>query len=119
MKIDAKSLEVAKHLVRNRPPPILFYVPDSNKKLSFSDYQTYKLRTNPKGKKLAVYSLTVKYYKVGIPEEWLQFVDVIAQVIKGQDIQDSKAAYSLNEEESQDVKESPAFTKCLAAVTTH
>eukprot|EP00957_Ditylum_brightwellii_P207276 15352238-Ditylum_brightwellii.AAC.1 len=31
---------------------------------------------------------------MGIPEEWLQFVYTIAHVIKGQDIQDGKAAYS-------------------------
>eukprot|EP00957_Ditylum_brightwellii_P143473 10930280-Ditylum_brightwellii.AAC.1 len=60
-------------------------------------------------------------------------MDAIAQVIKGQDIQDGDAAYSLvksqlkgdalqifkNEEASQDVKDSLAFTKCLAAVTEH
>ena len=39
--------------------------------------------------------LTVKCYIVGTPEEWLQFIDAISQVIKGQDIQDSKAAYNL------------------------
>eukprot|EP00957_Ditylum_brightwellii_P111796 8527132-Ditylum_brightwellii.AAC.1 len=65
MKIDAKSIEFANCLVENRPPLILFYVPGSDKKLSPLDYQTYKLRTNPKDEKLAVYSLTVKYYKVG------------------------------------------------------
>eukprot|EP00957_Ditylum_brightwellii_P121750 9284735-Ditylum_brightwellii.AAC.1 len=55
------------------------------------------------------------------------------QVIKGQDIQDRDAAYLLvksllkgdalqvfkNEEASQDVKDGPNFTKCLAAVTEH
>eukprot|EP00957_Ditylum_brightwellii_P052353 3971074-Ditylum_brightwellii.AAC.1 len=101
MKIDAKSLEFSNCLVGNRPPPILFYVPDSNKKLSSSDYQAYKLRTNLKDKKLAV--------------------------IKGQDIQDGEAAYSLvkillkedalqafqDKDESQDIKDSPAFTKSL------
>eukprot|EP00957_Ditylum_brightwellii_P126054 9609847-Ditylum_brightwellii.AAC.2 len=76
MKINAKSLEFANGLVRNRPPPILFYMPDSEKKLSPLDYQTYKLWTNPKDKKLAIYSLTVKYYVV----------------IKGQDIQDGETA---------------------------
>eukprot|EP00957_Ditylum_brightwellii_P036370 2753976-Ditylum_brightwellii.AAC.1 len=131
MKSNAKSLEFTNHLVGNRPPPILFYLTDSEKKLSPLDYQIYKLRTNPKDKKLAVYSLTFKYYKVGTPEEWLQFIDTIAQVIKGQDIQDGEVAYSLvksllrgdalqvfqNKEESQETKDSPAFTKCLAAVT--
>eukprot|EP00957_Ditylum_brightwellii_P082665 6285579-Ditylum_brightwellii.AAC.1 len=57
----------------------------------------------------------------------------IAQVIKGQDIQDGDAAYLLvksllkgdalqifkNEEASQEIKDNPAFTKCLAAVTEH
>eukprot|EP00957_Ditylum_brightwellii_P000845 67564-Ditylum_brightwellii.AAC.1 len=133
MKINAKILEFANHLVENRLPPILFYVPDRDKKLSPLDHQTYKLRTNPKDKKLAVYSLMVKYYEVKTPQEWLQFVNAITQVIKGQDIQDGEAAYSLvkslpkgdaqqvfqNEEESQDAKDSPTFTKCLAAVTGH
>eukprot|EP00957_Ditylum_brightwellii_P061336 4655564-Ditylum_brightwellii.AAC.1 len=70
-------------------------MPDSDKKLSSSDYQTYKLRTNWKDKKSAVYRLMVKYYEVGTPEEWLQFMKAIMQVIKGQDIQDGDAAYSL------------------------
>eukprot|EP00957_Ditylum_brightwellii_P060462 4591236-Ditylum_brightwellii.AAC.1 len=67
MKIDAKSLEFL--YVRNKPLPISFYVPDNDKKLSPSDYQTYKLRTNQKDEKLDVYNLVVKYYKVGTPEE--------------------------------------------------
>eukprot|EP00957_Ditylum_brightwellii_P027509 2079280-Ditylum_brightwellii.AAC.1 len=60
-------------------------------------------------------------------------MDAIAQVIEGQDIQDGEAAYLLvkslmkgdalqvfkNKEASQDVKDSPAFTKCLTAVTEH
>eukprot|EP00957_Ditylum_brightwellii_P137366 10472736-Ditylum_brightwellii.AAC.1 len=71
MKINAKSLEFANCSVRNKPPPISFYVPDSDKKLSLLDYQTYKLRINPKDEKFAVYNLVVKYYKVGTPEEWL------------------------------------------------
>eukprot|EP00957_Ditylum_brightwellii_P037590 2843292-Ditylum_brightwellii.AAC.1 len=106
---------------------------DSDKKLSPLDYQTYKLRTNLKGKKSAVYNLVVKYYNVGTPEEWLQFMEAIVQVIKGQDIQDGDAVSPLvksllkgsalqvfnNEEESQEGKDSAAFTKCLAAVTEH
>eukprot|EP00957_Ditylum_brightwellii_P014067 1060771-Ditylum_brightwellii.AAC.1 len=60
-------------------------------------------------------------------------MEAIVQVIKGQDIQDGDAAYSLvtsllkggalqvfqNEEESQEIKDSAAFTKCLAAVIKH
>eukprot|EP00957_Ditylum_brightwellii_P193109 14703209-Ditylum_brightwellii.AAC.1 len=128
MKIDAKSLEFANCLVGDRHPPILYYVLDSNKKLSLLDYQTYKIRTNLKDEKSAVYALTVKYYKVGTPEWWLQFANAITKVIKGQGIQDGKVAYSLvksllkgdalqvfqNEEENHDVKDSLAFTKCLA-----
>eukprot|EP00957_Ditylum_brightwellii_P163869 12475296-Ditylum_brightwellii.AAC.1 len=58
-------------------------------------------------------------------------MDAITQVIKGQDMQDGDAAYSLvksllkgdtlqvfeNEEASQETKDGPAFTKCLEAVT--
>eukprot|EP00957_Ditylum_brightwellii_P195556 14901098-Ditylum_brightwellii.AAC.1 len=79
MMINHKSLKFANHNQGNKPLPIPFYVPDNKKKLSPSDYQTYKLRTNPKDEKLAVYNLVVKYNEVGIPEEWLQFMDAIAQ----------------------------------------
>eukprot|EP00957_Ditylum_brightwellii_P096806 7372111-Ditylum_brightwellii.AAC.2 len=133
MKISTKSLEFANRSVRNKPPPIPFYVPESDKKLSPLDYQTYKLRTHPKDEKWVLYNLVVKYYEMRIPEEWLQFMEAITQVIKGQDIQDRDAACSLvksllkgdalqvfqNEEESQEIKDGTAFTKCLAAVTKH
>eukprot|EP00957_Ditylum_brightwellii_P148186 11282980-Ditylum_brightwellii.AAC.1 len=80
-----------------------------------------------------VYNMVVKYYRVGTTEEWLQFMDTIMKVIKGQDIQDGDAVYSLvksllkrgtlqlfkNEKASQEVKDSLAFTKCLAAITEH
>eukprot|EP00957_Ditylum_brightwellii_P071238 5415199-Ditylum_brightwellii.AAC.1 len=60
-------------------------------------------------------------------------MEAITQVIKGQDIQDGDAAYSLvksllkgdtlqvvkNEEASQEIKDGLASTKCLAAVTKH
>eukprot|EP00957_Ditylum_brightwellii_P144730 11024953-Ditylum_brightwellii.AAC.1 len=125
MKIDAKSLEFANQNIGNKPLPILFYMPDN--------YQTYKLRTNPKNKQSAVYNLMVKYYKVGTPEEWLQLMEAITQVIKGRDIQDRDVAYSLvksllkgdalqvfqSKEESQKIKDGLSFTKCLAAVIKH
>eukprot|EP00957_Ditylum_brightwellii_P167696 12766107-Ditylum_brightwellii.AAC.1 len=129
MKTNIKSLDFTNHLVGNRPPPILFYVPDKKEKLSPLDYQTYKLQTNQKDDKLAVYLLKVKYYKVGTPEEWLHFINAFLQVIKGQDIQDSEAAYTLArsllrgdtlqvfqcKEANQETRDGPAFTKCLAA----
>eukprot|EP00957_Ditylum_brightwellii_P177543 13523340-Ditylum_brightwellii.AAC.1 len=95
MKINNKSLEFANQNIGNMSSPILFYMSDSEKKLNPLDYQTYKLRTNPKDKKSAVYNLVVKYCKVETPEEWLQFMETITQVIKGQDIQDGDAAYLL------------------------
>eukprot|EP00957_Ditylum_brightwellii_P123909 9445031-Ditylum_brightwellii.AAC.1 len=71
MKISEKSLEFANCNQGSKPPPILFYVKDDLKKLSPSDYQTYKLRTNLKDEKSAVYNLVVAYYKVRTTEEWL------------------------------------------------
>eukprot|EP00957_Ditylum_brightwellii_P134959 10289879-Ditylum_brightwellii.AAC.1 len=65
MKISKKSLEFANRNQGSKPPPIPFYIKDDSKKLSLSDYQTYKLRTNPKDEKSAVYNLVVLYYKVG------------------------------------------------------
>eukprot|EP00957_Ditylum_brightwellii_P024424 1844278-Ditylum_brightwellii.AAC.1 len=60
-------------------------------------------------------------------------MEAIAQVIKGQDIQDRDATYLLvksllkgdalqvfkNKEAAKEVKDGPAFTKCLTAVTEH
>eukprot|EP00957_Ditylum_brightwellii_P102833 7836383-Ditylum_brightwellii.AAC.1 len=88
MKINPRSLEFANCSVRNRPLPIPFYIPEKKEQPSTLYYQVYKLWTNPKDKKSAVYSLTVKYYKLGTLEEWLQFIDAISQVIKGQNIQE-------------------------------
>eukprot|EP00957_Ditylum_brightwellii_P192131 14625710-Ditylum_brightwellii.AAC.1 len=133
MKISNKSLKFVNHNQGSKPLPISFYVADDAKKLSLLGYQTYKLCTNRKDEKSAVYNLVVKYYEVGTPEEWLQFMDTIMQVIKGQGIQDRDAAYLLvkslmrgdalqvfkNEEASQYVKDDLNFTKCLAAVTEH
>eukprot|EP00957_Ditylum_brightwellii_P130261 9936983-Ditylum_brightwellii.AAC.1 len=111
IKIDHKSLKFANRNQGNKPLPILFYVPNNEKKSSPSDYQTYKLWTNPKDEKSVVYNLVVKYYKVGTPEERLQFMDAIAQsLLKGDALQVFK---------SQEIKDGPAFTKCLAAVTEH
>ena len=133
MKISKKSLEFANRNQGSKPLPIPFYVKDDPRKLSPSDYQTYKLRTNLKDEKSVVYNLVIPYYKVGTPEEWLQFVDAITQVIKGQDIQDGDAAYLLvksllrgdalqvfeNEEASHDAMDGPSFLKCIHAVTEH
>eukprot|EP00957_Ditylum_brightwellii_P060154 4568803-Ditylum_brightwellii.AAC.1 len=79
MKIDNKSLQFANQNIGNKPLPIPSYMQNSDKKLSPLDYQTNKLRTNPKDKKLVVCNLMVKYYKMGTPEEWLQFMEAITQ----------------------------------------
>eukprot|EP00957_Ditylum_brightwellii_P014500 1091751-Ditylum_brightwellii.AAC.1 len=71
MKIDTKTLEFKNQNIGNKHLSNPFYAPGSEKKLSPLDYQTYKLRTNPKDKKSAVYNLVVKYYKAGTPEEWM------------------------------------------------
>eukprot|EP00957_Ditylum_brightwellii_P040756 3085049-Ditylum_brightwellii.AAC.1 len=72
MKISEKSLKFANRNQGRKPPPIPFY-----------------------DEKSAVYNLPVPCYEVGTPEEWLQFVDAITQVVNGQDIQNGDAAYLL------------------------
>eukprot|EP00957_Ditylum_brightwellii_P164313 12509172-Ditylum_brightwellii.AAC.1 len=69
MKISNKSLEFANRNQGSKPLPIPVYVAHDAKKLSLSDYQMYKLHTNPNDEKSLVYNLVVKYYKVGAPEE--------------------------------------------------
>eukprot|EP00957_Ditylum_brightwellii_P119029 9078744-Ditylum_brightwellii.AAC.1 len=95
MKISDKSFKFANRNQGNKPLSIPFYVADDTKKRSPLDCQTYKLCTNPKDEKSAAYNFVAKYYKVGTPEEWLQFMDAITQVIKEQDIQDRGTVYLL------------------------
>eukprot|EP00957_Ditylum_brightwellii_P139401 10623960-Ditylum_brightwellii.AAC.1 len=95
MKINLRSLKASNHMAGNKPLPIHFYVLEQKEKMSPSGYQVYKLCTNLKDKKYVVYSLMVGIYKVGTPEEQLQFMDKIVQVIKGQDIMELDAAYML------------------------
>eukprot|EP00957_Ditylum_brightwellii_P092885 7071723-Ditylum_brightwellii.AAC.1 len=63
MKISEKSLKFANRTQGGKPPPIPFHVKDASKKLSLSDYQTYRLCTNPSDEKSAVYNLPVQYYE--------------------------------------------------------
>eukprot|EP00957_Ditylum_brightwellii_P147327 11218411-Ditylum_brightwellii.AAC.1 len=79
MKINARSFKFVNHSARNRAPSIPFYMPKKKEKLSPLDYKVCKLQANPKDKKLPVYLLTVKYYEVGTPKEWLQFINAISQ----------------------------------------
>eukprot|EP00957_Ditylum_brightwellii_P150302 11446229-Ditylum_brightwellii.AAC.1 len=67
MKIDHKSLECGNRNQGSKPLPFPFYMHKNEKKLSLSDYQTYKLCANPKDEKSVVYNLVVKYYEVGTP----------------------------------------------------
>eukprot|EP00957_Ditylum_brightwellii_P210593 15365162-Ditylum_brightwellii.AAC.1 len=98
--------QVANCSVRKRPLCIPLYIPEKKEKLNPSDYQVYKLQTNPKDKTLAMYSL---------------------MVIKGQDIQDLESAYTLvksllwgdtlqdfqNKKAFQKEREGLAFTKYI------
>eukprot|EP00957_Ditylum_brightwellii_P182177 13879660-Ditylum_brightwellii.AAC.1 len=95
MKIDLRSLEPVSHTSCNGATCILFCVTEKKIKLRPSGYYVYKLCTNLKDDKATMYLLMVGIYKVGIPEEWLKFMDAIAQVIKGQDIMDLDVVYTL------------------------
>eukprot|EP00957_Ditylum_brightwellii_P043178 3271868-Ditylum_brightwellii.AAC.1 len=120
-------------MLTSRLAPIPFFVKEKKIKLSHVYYQIYKLYTNPRNEKSVVYLLTLGIYKVVTPEEWLQLMDENKQIIKGQDITDLDAAYTLvksllqgdalkifqNKEESHKIKDSPAFTAFLAVVTKH
>eukprot|EP00957_Ditylum_brightwellii_P128914 9833647-Ditylum_brightwellii.AAC.1 len=65
--------------------------------MSPNDNKVYKLCTNLKDKKSVVYSIMVGIYKAGTHKELIQFMDMIDQVIKGQDIMDLDTAYTLVE----------------------
>eukprot|EP00957_Ditylum_brightwellii_P201226 15324659-Ditylum_brightwellii.AAC.1 len=77
-------------------------MPDSEKKLSPLDYQTYKLWTNLKG-----------HQGSGHPG-WRCHVLLGKESTKGDALQVFQ-----NKEASQKIKDGPAFTKCPASVTNY
>eukprot|EP00957_Ditylum_brightwellii_P110067 8395521-Ditylum_brightwellii.AAC.1 len=133
MNIDLRRLEMTNCVLANKLTPILFYVKKKKTKLSPSDNQAYKLCTNSKDDKSAVYLLMIGIYNAGALKEWLQFMDAIKHTIKGKCVMDLDTTYMLvksllhrnalqviqSKEENHKDKDSPAFTICLTVVTKH
>eukprot|EP00957_Ditylum_brightwellii_P023149 1746731-Ditylum_brightwellii.AAC.1 len=62
---------------------------------NMGDSRTYKLCTQPEEDNLPVYSLTVIFFELGSSEEWLIFNNQVKQVLKGQNIGNMDATYTL------------------------
>jgi len=56
---------------------------------------TFKLRSDPANETSATYDLTVPYFKLGSPEELIEFLTNIEKVIVGQNAQAPAAKYTL------------------------
>eukprot|EP00957_Ditylum_brightwellii_P170681 12991926-Ditylum_brightwellii.AAC.1 len=69
MYFTLSNLEKANHTMISKLPPILFIISEKKNKINLSDYQVYKLYTNPKDDKSLIYSLTVGIHEVEIPKE--------------------------------------------------
>ena len=58
-------------------------------------YATYKLRTNPANETSATNEIQVPYFKTGTPEQLLDFLEMVNQVIRGQALTDGASRFAL------------------------
>eukprot|EP00957_Ditylum_brightwellii_P139656 10643530-Ditylum_brightwellii.AAC.1 len=78
MQINLRSPKATNCMAGNRHLSIPFYVIEKKDKLSLSEYQVYKLCTNPNDKKSMVHLLTVEIYDVETQKNcyslWMQLL---------------------------------------------
>eukprot|EP00957_Ditylum_brightwellii_P148069 11273540-Ditylum_brightwellii.AAC.3 len=60
-----------------------------------TDHQIHTLCTQPEEENSPVYSLTIEFFELVSPKELLVFKNQVKQVLKGQNIKDMDAAYTL------------------------
>ena len=95
MRIAKDFLREAIELVNTKRPPIKFKVEEGVTDKKLGESRTYKLCTQPKEEKSPVYSLRIEVFKLGSPKEWLIFKKQMKQVLKGQNVTDVDALYTL------------------------
>jgi hypothetical protein len=95
MRIAKEFLREAIQLVATKRPLIAFEVEEGVTDKKIGESRTYKLCTRPKEEKSPVYSLRIEVFKLGSPKEWLIFKMQMKQVLKGQNVTDVDALYTL------------------------
>eukprot|EP00957_Ditylum_brightwellii_P144561 11011873-Ditylum_brightwellii.AAC.1 len=95
--------------------------------LEKGQYHTYKLCTTPADATSPVYELSVPFFDEGTPEEWIKFRCGLAAVLKGQNVMQGPASYTVAKtllkgdaltvfeqaEIAQGNQTVPHFNKCL------
>eukprot|EP00957_Ditylum_brightwellii_P074756 5681620-Ditylum_brightwellii.AAC.1 len=94
MRIAKKFLKKAIQVVATKKPLIAFEV-DTYIDQKIGESRTYKFCMQPEEDSLPVYSLTIEVFELGCPEEWLILKHQVKQVLKGQNIRDMDAVYTL------------------------
>eukprot|EP00957_Ditylum_brightwellii_P052008 3944955-Ditylum_brightwellii.AAC.1 len=97
-----KRLRIAKdfsreviQLANTKRPPIKLEVEEGVTDKLIGESRTYKLCMQSKEEKSPVYLLTIEVFELDSPEEWLIFKKHVKQVLKGQNVTDVDALYTL------------------------
>eukprot|EP00957_Ditylum_brightwellii_P097314 7412239-Ditylum_brightwellii.AAC.1 len=94
MKVTKDFSREAIQLVATKKPPIAFEVEQSvNQKMGES--RTYKFFMQPEEDNLPMYSLTIEVFELISSKKWLIVNHQVKHALKGQDIGDMDATYTL------------------------
>jgi hypothetical protein len=132
MKVSFNTASMSQSGKRFVPPPIPLERTEI-KSLKKNEYITLKLRSDPTNNDSQTYELTVKFFSIGTPEEWLIFQRDLERILIGQNITVAENKYAMvrrllegdalavfNKKASELQDETDAnFTAVLQAVTTH
>ena len=83
MKIGQPIPRTVAMKARRKMEPVIPLERDEPKELVKGDYETLKLYTKPTDTDSATYKISVSYFAMGKPEEFLKFIENICKVIVG------------------------------------
>eukprot|EP00957_Ditylum_brightwellii_P098801 7526850-Ditylum_brightwellii.AAC.1 len=95
MRIVKDFLREAIKLVNTKRPPIKFKVGEGVTDKKLGESRMHKLCMQPEEDKSSVNLLTIEVFELGSPKEWFVFKKQMKQVLKGQNMADIDAAYTL------------------------
>jgi hypothetical protein len=133
MKVSSAIANRSSSSARKEPPPPIPLQRPEVPELKKSEYLVMKLRTDPADPASQTYDLSIRYFRMGTPEEWLLFVRDLRRVLIGQNITTGPAKYAMirrlisgdaeavfNRAATNHGNETNAnFELCLKDVTTH
>lgn len=112
--------------------PAIEFARMSPKELRKDEFLTFNLRSNPQEETSSTYSLTIRYFAAGKPEELLHFLKDLKKVIAGQNVTTGPGKFALarrllqgsaltafNNAAGAETETNPRFDKALQGLIKH